>query len=182
MRIFLSIFCFLILCSFQGDDKIPFKDGILLTWEDFKGKPDPNSPYKALTESQVMIDIKTKGDEAFLTIRNFFDKRLSWTKDRNNMHLLGHEQTHFNIAELWARKFRQRLKGKSFSIKTFQKELNTLHSEIHKETKAMQTEYDMETEHSVNEANQAKWNKKITSELQKLSTFAEVEVSCKLLK
>jgi len=168
--------------SFQSDDKIPYKENSLLTWADFKGRPDASSPYKALTETMVTIDVKTKGNEAVLTIQNYFQKNLSWTKDKNNNNLLSHEQTHFNITEVWTRRFRQKLKGKTFEIKTFQRELNAMHSEIHKESKAMQAEYDKETEHSVNEANQQKWNKKITNELQKLSSFSSIEVSCKLSK
>ena len=181
MRFSLLLISF-VLFAFQSSDKIPFKDNSLLTWDDFKGPPQNNSPYKALTETQTTIDIKTKGDEAFITIQNYFDKNLSWTKGKDNPNLLGHEQTHFNISEVWTRKFRQRLKGKTYSVKTFQKELNAIHSEIHKEAKAMQTEYDKETEHSVNEANQLKWNKKISNELQKLNAFSGVEVSCKLSK
>ncbi len=179
-------FCFLfvviILSSFQSDNKIFWKENTLLTWDDFKGKPDASSPYKALTKSVVTIDIKTKGMEAFLTIQNYFDKNLSWTKDKSNAYLLSHEQTHFNIAEVWTRKFRQKIKGKTFELKSFQRDLNDMHSEIHRESKIIQMEYDKETEHSVNETNQQKWNKKINNELQELSAFSAMEVSCKLSK
>ena len=176
--LFIAFFFF----AFQSDDKIPFKDGNFLTWDNFKGKPNTSSPYKALTETTITIDIKTKGDEAIITIQDFFDENLSWTKEKNNTALLGHEQTHFNINEVWTRKLRQKLNGKTYPVKSFQKELNAMHSEIHKESKAMQIEYDKETEHSVNEANQEKWNKKIRNELEKLSAFSGIEVSCKLSK
>ena len=172
----------LFIFAFQGDDKIPFKDNHLLTWDDFKGAPKSNTPYKALTETQTTFEITMKDGEAIISIQNYFDKNSSWTKERNNNKLLEHEQTHFNISELWTRKFRQKLNGKAYRIKEFQKELNALHNEIHKESKAMQAEYDKETEHSVNEANQQKWNKKISNELQKLSAFSGTEVSCKLSK
>ena len=179
-------FCFLffviLLSAFQSDNKILFSENKLLSWDDFKGKPNAASSYKALTETQVSIEIKAKGTEATLIIQNYFDKDRSWSKDKNNLVLLSHEQTHFNISELWARKFRQSLKGKSFRISSFQKELNSLHSNIHKESMDMQAEYDKETEHSVNQTAQQKWNKKITNELQKLSAFSSVEVTCKLLK
>lgn len=182
MKSFILAIGFLLFMSFQSDNKIFWKENTLLTWDDFKGKPNDSSPYKALTESVVTIDIRSKGYEAIVTIRNYFDKTQSWTKDRKNDILLNHEQGHFNIAEIWTRKFRQKLNGKTFVIKTFQKELNAMHTEIHKESRAMQVEYDKETEHSVNEAGQQKWNKKISNELQKLSAFSLAEVSCKLSK
>jgi len=176
------LFAAIIFSSFQSDNKIFWKEKAILTWDDFKGKPDASSPYKALTESVINIEIKTKGMEAFLTIHNYFDKNQSWTKTKTDANLLNHEQMHFNIAEIWTRKLREKLKGKTFEIKTFQTELNSMHSEIHRESKAMQAEYDKETEHSVNTVNQQKWNKKITSELQKLSAFSTADISCKLSK
>ncbi len=179
--VFFSILIFTSF-SFQSDNKIFWKENTVLTWDDFKGKPNVSSSFKTLTESVVTVDIKSKGNEAIVTIQNYFDKNMSWTKDKNNDNLLSHEQGHFNIAEIWTRKFRQKLKNKTYQITTFQRGLNSMHSEIHKESRAMQVEYDKETEHSVNEANQQKWNKKITSELQKLSVFSSAEVSCKLSK
>jgi hypothetical protein len=182
MKKFYLCFVALIFSAFQSDNKIPWKETTKLTWDDFKGKPDASSAYKANTETEVAIQIKTKGEAATIIIECFFIKNASWTKDINNAFLLGHEQTHFNISEIGARKFRQKLKGKTFSAKTFQRELNNMRSETGKESKAMQAEYDKETEHSVNEAAQKKWNKKVTDELKSLAAYAEPQISCKITR
>ncbi len=182
MRFLGFIFFTLIFSAFQSDNKILWKENNLLTWDDFKGKPASSSTFKALTESVVTVDIKSKGNEAIVIIKTYFDKSNSWTKDKENDILLSHEQRHFNITEIWTRKFRQKLSGKSYPMKAFQKELNSMHSEIHKESKSMQFDYDKETQHSVNASGQQKWNKKITNELQKLSDFSSNEVTCKLSK
>jgi hypothetical protein len=178
---FLYLTMVIICFSFtQDDNSIPWQAGSKLIWTDFKGKPDASS-YKAFTESEIKMEFSAKNNEAHISIKTFFDKTKSWVKDRTD-ELLAHEQLHFDITELWARKFRQKVKGKTFSFKTFQKELKAIQNEIYKGSKEMQTDYDKETQHSVVVASQKKWGKKIAEDLQKLNAFATAEVSCTLTK
>lgn len=174
----LSLAC---LCSFQQDNRIPYQESRRLTWDDFKGKPDEKSVYKAKTESSLDIQISAQGQEATITMVTSFDMTKSWVKEKRDV-LLQHEQTHFDIAELWSRKFKQRLKGKTFPAKSFQGVLSTMHQDIQKEGRAMQKQYDAETEHSINEKAQEKWTKKINADLKSLSEFAPPVVTCKLSK
>ena len=164
--------------SFQSDDKILWKETTKLVWDDFKGKPDASSSYKANTETEITVDVKVKNENATIILQCYFVKNLSWTKDKNNSGLLVHEQMHFNISEIGARKFRKKLKDKTFLGKNFQQELNKMHSEINRESKTMQNEYDKETEHSVNTKAQEKWNKKISEELKSLNSFSSTSVDC----
>ncbi|MGZ3863394.1 MAG: DUF922 domain-containing protein [Bacteroidia bacterium] len=182
MRLIYLLLVFLGVSSFQPDQKILWSENRKLTWGDFRGKVNESSPYKANTETEVAIQIKAKGEEAVVTLECFFIKDASWTKTRDNVYLLAHEQTHFNITEIGARKFRKMLAGKTFAVKNFQQELKKMHSEVGRESKALQAEYDKETEHSVNEAAQKKWNTKIENELLSLNKFASFNVSCKLSK
>ena len=174
---------FVFICfSFTQDDSLIFwQETNKLTWDDFKAKPSASSPYKAFTESEIKTEMSAKNNEAHIIIKTFFDKNKSWVKDRTD-ELLAHEQLHFDITELWSRKFRQKLKGKTFSFKTFQKELNAIQSSIYKESKDMQIDYDKETQHSIVVASQKKWEKKIKTDIESLKTFATAEVSCTLTK
>jgi hypothetical protein len=169
------------LFAFQSDNLIPWKEGSLVSWADFKGTADASSPYQANTETEVKVDVKTKGNQALMTIQCYFNKNLSWVKKPTD-YLLTHEQMHFNITEISTRKFRQRLSGKTFPLNEFQQVLNTTHAAIRKESKEMQAQYDKETEHSVNEAAQKKWNAKITKELNDLKAFASPQITCTLKK
>lgn len=178
--VFTFIFA-LIFCSFQEDNNISWTESRKLTWSDFQGKPDASSPFKAKTESNLDIRISTKGMEATITMQTSFSKKASWVKTETDL-LLKHEQTHFDIAELWTRKFKQKLKGKTFPVKSFQSTLNQLHRDIQREGKAMQAMYDKETDHSINEKEQEKWTKKITADLKSLSEFTAPAVTCKLSK
>src|SRR5579872_4328795 len=121
-NLFYTVPMALLFFAFQTDNKIMWKETTKLVWDDFKGKPDGSSPYKANTETEVAVDIKTKGDLAIITLECCFIKNASWTKDNKNPGLLIHEQMHFNITEISVRKFRQKLKGKIFPAKTFQQE------------------------------------------------------------
>jgi lipopolysaccharide export LptBFGC system permease protein LptF len=180
-NLFLFIALAFVCLSFTKDDNtILWNETTKLAWTDFKGNPNNSSPYKAFTESNIHTEISAKNNEANISIKVFFDKNKSWVKEANNAELLKHEQTHFDITELWARKFRQKLKGKTFSFKSFQNDLNTIQAGIFKDSKEMQVLYDKETEHSVNTANQQKWNKKITEELKNLGEFSATEISCTL--
>jgi hypothetical protein len=180
---FICITLAVICLSFTQDaGLIPWTENNKLSWADFKGAPNMSSPYKALTESTMTAEVSGKNTEAHISIKTFFDKSRSWVKEIKTDELLAHEQLHFDITELWARKFRQKLKGKTFSIKIFQRELKTIQSGIDKEDKAMQVEYDKETKHSEIAENQKKWEKNIKEELQKLNAFAETDISCILTK
>lgn len=180
-RWIVAMFACLGLCSLQQDNYIPWTETRKLTWNDFKGKPDEKSPFKAKTESSLDIQISTKGEAATITMVASFDMSRSWVKDKRDV-LLQHEQTHFDIAELWSRMFKQRLQGKTFPFKNFQSILSRMHGEIQKEGRAMQAQYDKETGHSINEKAQAKWTKKIDADLKSLSEFTPATVTCKLSK
>ncbi len=178
LHLILAIICF----SFTQDDNlILWQESKKVAWTDFKATPNASSSYKAFTESEIKTEIAAKNNEAHISIKTFFDKNKSWVKDKTD-ELLAHEQLHFDITELWARKFRQKIKGKTFSFKTFQKELNAIQTDIYKGSKDMQTDYDKETQHAVVVASQKKWEKKISQDLQKLSTFTTTEVNGMLSK
>jgi lipopolysaccharide export LptBFGC system permease protein LptF len=182
MRSFLIFILFMCFSFTQDNNSILWGETTKLVWADFKGTPNNSSPYKAFTESGIHTEISAKNNEANISIKVSFDKNKSWVKETPTTELLMHEQIHFDITELWARKFRQKLKGKTFRFNTFQSELNTIQTSIYKDSKEMQVLYDKETEHSINTANQQKWNKKMAEDLKNLSAFSATEIICTLTK
>ena len=83
---------------------------------------------------------------------------------------MAHEQLHFDITELYARKFRQQVAHLvvSNSIKS---QLQNLHEKINKELALAQNTYDRETDNSVNLELQNKWNSYVKLELKKLEAY-----------
>jgi predicted secreted Zn-dependent protease len=103
----------------------------------------------------------------------FFVPNKSWVKSeyKSDFELLKHEQLHFDISELYARKFREQLSKMSFT-ENVKIEISDLYEKITKKKIELQNEYDIETDHSVNILKQKQWGQKILIELQKRASYA----------
>ncbi len=74
-----------------------------LTWSDYKGRPDPNSDAAATTTSYLGIEYDFKNNAVTYKIVCRFSRNKSWGMYKTD-HILGHEQGHFDITEIFARK------------------------------------------------------------------------------
>jgi len=83
-----------------------------------------------------------------------------------------HEQGHFDIAELFARKLRKAFAEYKFNAQTVGKDIDKLFILNKQERTERDVLYDKETNHSQNKQQQVLWNKKIKSELDNLKKFA----------
>lgn len=147
-----------------------------LSWADFEGKPNYQVNAVAITASGISFGFSVKETNSKIvsfTTEVFchFYPEQSWYKPAvADAHVLGHEQLHFNITELYARKFRQRISKLKVS-NTIKTELRQLNKTINKELADMQDKYDAETNYSRNFENQSKWESYISEELKKLSKY-----------
>ena len=147
-----------------------------LKWSDFKGEVKNDSPFAAATFSGTtyrysasVIGGKVK---ARFRIQSFFDTNQSWVKlNESDDYLLAHEQLHFDITELYTRKFRLKLHSMSFS-ENIKSEVRGVYDSINNLKRLRQELYDKETNHSKNKTAQLEWNKTIYLELQELEDFA----------
>ena len=80
---------------------------------------------------------------------------------------LVHEQLHFDISELFARKMRKQLSKKHFT-KRVKSEINAIYESILKELSDFQNLYDAETNFSRNKEQQLFWNRKIQEALKEI--------------
>lgn len=142
-----------------------------LTWDDFKAPPDPASTNAALTSSAINVEFGYDEEELQFNIKCSFDKNKSWVRIRNTAILL-HEQGHFDIAELHARKLNKALKAYPFNAKTVSNDVNRIYDSVMALHHAAQNEYDKETDFSRNKEKQAIWLKKIAEDLQGLQMYA----------
>lgn len=142
-----------------------------LTWDDFKASPDPASSNAALTSSSINVEFGYDDEELQYTIKCRFDKHKSWVRVRNAA-ILQHEQGHFDMAEIHARKLNQALKGYRFNAKTVSDDVNRIYDSVMVLHHAAQNEYDRETDFSRNKEKQAVWLKKIAEDLQASRPYA----------
>ena len=152
-----------------------------LSWTDFKAKPNTNVNAVAITASGITFGFSiTKTDDNEVVgftsdVHAHFYPEQSWyKKERADSHILGHEQLHFDITELYARKFRQRINHLKTS-NSIRKELKAIHSAILKELSRTQDRYDVETNYSIHSESQTIWQTYIAVELDKLSKFKSVD-------
>lgn len=148
-----------------------------LTWDDFQGKMKKSDRYDALTLSAISNSFS--GDNSFLTfeVKAIFMPKGSKKKVKNqNDKLLKHEQGHFDITEIFARKLRHKLIKKKYKhYNTIGKDIDKIYSKSNMSWRKFQALYDKETNHSKNEIKQIEWNTKIKNLLTELDAFKATE-------
>jgi Bacterial protein of unknown function (DUF922) len=142
-----------------------------LSWSDYKAVPNPDSDAAASTSTILSIEYKMSSSNFGYSIKSYFSKTRSWGLHKT-AYILSHEQGHFDIAEIFARKLHKEMSKYVFNKKTYQKELKKIYEDISEEKDKMQNEYDKETNHSINKEKQAAWLKKIETLLKEYELWS----------
>jgi hypothetical protein len=156
-------------------DTIYWRPDIKLHWVDFRGEVDYKSSFLAYTSTIISLkySIQFRGSnvipEFYVTCA--FNCNKSWARkdkpDLLNASLLDHEQLHFDIAELTARKLRKALHNQKFTKDNYQYKIEGIRNSILKDGENMQERYDKETGHGTHIKEQALWKKRVEQELKK---------------
>jgi len=157
-----------------NDNIIPWSQNRKLVWDDFKAQPDGTSSNAALTNAKIVFNYGHNGKTLKFNVRCGFDKTKSWARIKND-YILEHEQKHFDIAELYARKLYKALTEYQFKEKTVDKDLNAIYQKVMQEHFTTQGEYDSQTDHSLKPEEQKKWDEKIEQELKNTKAFANYQ-------
>ena len=142
-----------------------------LDWEDFKGyRPDQyNGDAGSVVKIKAVPYIVRK--KIKYDVYALFDKTKSWALERSPQ-LLKHEQLHFDIAELYARKIRKKILqlsgNKKNDLKTYNREIRKLLNESNEFDRL----YDVETLHGSLTRKQKEWEHKVKQSLTSLKDFA----------
>lgn len=149
----------------EGDSLIIWKPGKLLKVEDFQGKPDYSSKGGAASYIDIITIYNTDTPYHFYAI-SVFDKKKSWIKNSINAYSMNHEQKHFDIGEIFARKMQIELDNIKTIKKTIEWEVYEITINTLKSHDVFQNNYDKETKNSRDSLQQMKWNKKIEKTLK----------------
>lgn len=167
----------------QNNDSLKcWCNGDKLKWDDFKGKiPDNGNSYLSAGTGYGLIPVRTRKNGLLsYNIKVVFKKYASWKRDTAD-YLLAHEQLHFDIAELYARKLRKAIQDVSKTNQNLTEEVfNTVIQELYLENARMQRKYDEETINGIIAESQIEWEKKISLELKKLEKYASTLADCQL--
>jgi hypothetical protein len=142
-----------------------------LTWNDYKAQPEPGIDDAASTTTYLGIEYNITSGSFGYKIQSRFSKTRSWGLYKT-AYILSHEQGHFDISELFARKLNKNMSEYQFNKRTYQRDLNKIYDDILEEKEKMQNDYDKETNHSINKEKQTEWLKKIEKMLEEYKDFA----------
>ncbi|HEY0739944.1 MAG TPA: DUF922 domain-containing protein [Chryseosolibacter sp.] len=141
-----------------------------LTWDDFKGKRAEDAAGDAGTVVQIKAKPYIVKNEVKYDVSAVFVKNKSWA-DAHTKELLAHEQLHFDIAELYARKIRQEIARLSAAGEDDVKVFNRAIQKLLHESNEVDVQYDLETLHGAMQNKQAEWTKNVKSQLKALAEF-----------
>lgn len=156
----------------ENAEFIPWTIERPLTWHDFKCAPKRSGDAVASTSTSLGIAYHIKNYVLTYEITCDFSKTKSWGLVKTP-YILAHEQAHFDITEIFARKLHQSLMEYEFDQRTYKKDINTIYQQIVAEKEAFQEAYDKETDHSRNKRIQYEWLERIDSILVETEPFAD---------
>jgi len=124
-----------------------------LKMEDFKGIPDYSLKYSAISAIEIKPVIFEVLDSFHYNFEVLFIKNESWIK-KDSKNLLEHEQLHFDIAELFARKLRKiTMEGVFTDDESFMSVIDSVYCEW----SSFDNIYDKSTMYSILSEEQNKW-------------------------
>ena len=147
-----------------------------LTWADYKGRAKTDSDVAASTATYLGIEYSFNNKGFGYKITCSFSKNKSWGLHKTD-YILAHEQGHFDIAEIFARKLNKQMNAYRFDKDNFKEDLKKIYTSITTEKETMQNEYDRETNHSILKEKQMEWLKKINGLLREYLDYADYNLS-----
>lgn len=168
------------------DSLILWKKNGKLSWDNFKGKPDTITyrGHHAVTAVQVPFEsLELYDDSVVIELPCYFVINHSWVIAATP-NLLAHEQGHFDIAEIIARKMRKELAN---YIDTDGEASTKFYQWVNdnyfiNENRVLNKAYDKETDFSRNLDGQKRWNAKIARMLKELEAYSSPHVVIKRVK
>jgi len=156
-----------------SEDEIIWDRNNKLSWDNFNGIPPKDSlNFDALTYYGYKYSLKTINNlpisfNSYL----FFRKNKSWVRIKTPL-LLNHEQGHFDIAEIYLRKFRKEIFYNANNIHSL-KDCDEIYYRSTIELDSLQYIYDIETNYSRNSDGQQRWDDSIKVWLDRYKEYAD---------
>ncbi len=148
-----------------------------LTTDDFK-RNLANVPQKqkvgrntyAQLEGYIYCGIKfsyeQKGNNLKYEIYSFMEPSQSWISDKSNVGTLEHEQAHFNISEIYARKLKYDLRNE-WNLKRAKKKYKQMFKSL------LKKQADFDKDHHGEVGVERKWEIWIADQLRELNQYAD---------
>ncbi|TSJ44134.1 DUF922 domain-containing protein [Mucilaginibacter corticis] len=148
---------------------IPWIKDKPLKWKDFAGTPD-NGPHDATTHSYLRYTfyhhLQDTVHQLSFKVECLFSTQRSWVRPgHEGENLLKHEQLHFDITELFARKLMAAFNAATYTA-NYREEIQAIFQRINNDRRDMQTKYDTQSNHSHDKGLQAVWEQYVHNKLE----------------
>jgi hypothetical protein len=146
------------------DHAFPWSAARPLTWSDFQGSPPTEGPEGAKSSYTLYSTWRCRGAAFEFRVMVGFRPRQSWVKGVvlndpvQRQTVLGHEQTHFDLGEVHARRMRQVFGHVVDPCRMTTAELDALVRRLTHDEAEEQRRYDSETNHGLLAAQQTAWS------------------------
>lgn len=150
-----------------------------LAWTNFQGAPPTGGDEGARTAYGLYYAWSCRGDAFAFHVVAALHPRRSWVKAavvrdaRESPRVLRHEQTHFDLTEVFARRMRQHFATLARPCSHTDAELRAVARQLVDQEKAMQRRYDGETNHGLLDDRQAAWNAEVARLLAAAARYAQ---------
>src|SRR4051812_33957026 len=113
-----AFICLTVMMGYGQQSFITWKENQQLQWDDFTGKINDTSKFDAECFAEVRYKYKFYSPQDFeFEVYANFDKNTSWRrKEMESEALLKHEQSHFDIAALFAEKLKNEFENFNYSM------------------------------------------------------------------
>lgn len=164
----------------EYEKQIIWSENRKLEWEDFRAENEPHAyNATALTYCGIEFGVSTLtslyANNTKYIVKCIFYPEKSWvTSDitQRTADVLKHEQTHFDLCEVYARRLYKELTNTKINAFTLDN-ANTIYKRIMTEYEDRQYKYDDETHKATDAEMQDKWNNDIARELEELKEYAD---------
>ena len=139
----------------------------MLTWDDFRGTPDPASRKAALTAYEIQARASCVDDRRVFRVSVIFLPDRSWILPKQRItRTLVHEQGHFDLGEVTARRLRAELGRLESSCEADDAAFRKVVADFQHRDAELQRSYDRQTMYGAEAGDQHQWNARIASWLR----------------
>ncbi|WP_342645146.1 hypothetical protein [Mucilaginibacter sp. CSA2-8R] len=141
-----------------------------LSWKDFQGKAPNNTPYAAGVMPSIGYNQHAKVVNGtiivYVDMKTSLPKSTCWAKPfAKDDYNLNHEQRHFDIAQIIAGQFKQKILAQQLTPDNYEAIINMQYLDSYRDLYEMQKAYDKETGNGTRQQLQQEWNEKIDKQL-----------------
>jgi hypothetical protein len=160
----------------QSPRILRWKQHPALSWADFKGRPRRNAGEpSAVTDTGFRVQLECREGVLDIRVEAEFYPNSSWVKPlRKSPALLQHEQGHFDLTELYARKMRKAIRDANIGCEDDRQAEaagKKIFEQLDREWEKAEKQYDAETRDGTDLVKQKEASERIAGELADLSHY-----------